>query len=286
MTPFGAKHESLADRTVLERFIKHNCKRLNKLASLRSSLGRAHMYFVTGCVKSSSWAVAAYTSPERGLFNAHEQASRSIVLQNVAKATSLEPNPEFCYRWTSKPDGTEAHCGPETLAQPSDPRTQCLFLSGYRLGRLEDPAPANGHDDPGVNVCDRDGPNGTIVNEKGGSPPHLASTPAASTSGTQLISTGTAATASQETHRSSSPYLCAFPQAEISTLTDPGQWIGNFLTSVACKSAQIENALSDLSKNVSPNRGLLVILLLLLTTYPISGHRWHQEPRILVDTRQ
>ncbi|TFK22846.1 hypothetical protein FA15DRAFT_498410 [Coprinopsis marcescibilis] len=210
VTPFGAHVDSLADRTVLEPFIKHNCRRLYQVAKNKGGIRTAPLYIVTGCVKTSSWAMAAYRTSKKRPTAAGATMAPVAKLQNVLKSQESERT-SFGYQWTSKSNGTSAHSGPNFCSSASDDRNQCLFIRGYRLSAFLDDEASSGQC---ITVAS---------DEKGSNPAHYGSV--SSLKGAESASGLFRSTA---TSNKESFQLDAMPQQRS---LNPGECINGFMSS-------------------------------------------------------
>ncbi|TFK19236.1 hypothetical protein FA15DRAFT_660064 [Coprinopsis marcescibilis] len=149
VTPFGAKSECLTDRTTLDPFIKHNCRRLYQLAKNIGGLHRASLYIVTGCVKAAKWAIAAHR--ESTATTVHGAGKPPLaMLQNLRiESRGQEVNG---FAWTMTPNGTASHYGPRFGVAPTDNCDQCIFITGYRL------TPRVSDDPRGTRYAERNSP--------------------------------------------------------------------------------------------------------------------------------
>jgi hypothetical protein len=110
----------LQNRIELRDFIIDNAASIFHYATSIRKLDNhgESLYIVTGCIKSDSWALAAYN----GLID-----PRNDVLRLVRKGS---PNPKPAYGWTTK--GTaEARSG--SSQSSGDHKDQCLFLQGFKM---------------------------------------------------------------------------------------------------------------------------------------------------------
>jgi hypothetical protein len=113
------------------------------------------LYIVSGCIKSDSWALAAYRDPAQA---PHD------VLKLVRKVTGNRADQIPTYMWTHRGTAearSDSTSTPMTLERYQR-KDQCLFLRGFKLclskdfrHRLKDAPPEFGHDS---NLKDAAGP--------------------------------------------------------------------------------------------------------------------------------
>lgn len=114
----SADLEVLQSRVELRDFIIENAQSLFQYAnSIRKLDAKGDsLYIITGCIKSDSWALAAYN----GLIDPQNDVLRLIRKGHPSSTTE--------YGWTSK--GTaEARCG----SSQNNDKDQCLFLQGFKM---------------------------------------------------------------------------------------------------------------------------------------------------------
>ncbi|RXW14961.1 hypothetical protein EST38_g10889 [Candolleomyces aberdarensis] len=140
----SADLEELESHVELRNFIIDHAAPLYEYANgIRKLDDDESLYIVTGCVKSDSWALAAYNDPVD---------PQNDVLRLFRKRSSGS-NP--IYGWTHR--GTaEARCGPgSTRESGARPKNQCLFLQGFKIAfsvafrsRMGGPSPSSSSSDP------------------------------------------------------------------------------------------------------------------------------------------
>ena len=128
----SADLDELENHIDLRDFIINNAMQLYRHANgIRRLDHTESLYFVSGCIKSDSWAIAAFNEPVD---------SPNDVLRLIQSGTtptpkdSKEAEPHLKYTWTSRATaeartGFNANRGKETYRG----KNQCLFLRGYKM---------------------------------------------------------------------------------------------------------------------------------------------------------
>jgi hypothetical protein len=110
-----AESEDFDDCVTFKDFIINNAETLYMYANSKRKLGQGEsLYFVTGCDKSKSWAIAAY-------LEAMEPPKNVLHLQWDGTE----------YDWIDQ--GTAHVCTGSTSITENEVNDQCLFLRGYKL---------------------------------------------------------------------------------------------------------------------------------------------------------
>ncbi|KAJ2937009.1 hypothetical protein H1R20_g115, partial [Candolleomyces eurysporus] len=118
----SADLEELESHVELRDFIVDHAVHLYQYANgIRKLDEEESLYIITGCIKSDSWAIAAYNDP----------ADPPNNVLRLVRTGSLSSNP--VYRWTDR--GTaEARYGPgPTRNSGAQLKNQCLFLQGFKI---------------------------------------------------------------------------------------------------------------------------------------------------------
>lgn len=126
--PEGASREDLKNEKSLEDFIKQSAESWYRYADGVGDrlIDRDSLYLVTGCMKTTSWGIATYSSAVPSPHN--------VIVFSKSLADSCEP-----YLWT-KQGGTTARTGPyldEDLDNSIPSSNQCLFIRGYKIALSE-----------------------------------------------------------------------------------------------------------------------------------------------------
>jgi hypothetical protein len=121
----SADLDELENHVDLREFIINNATQLYRYANhIRRLDNNESLYFVTGCIKSDSWALAAFNEP----VDPPNDVLRLVQSGHSSDASSSS------YAWTSR--GTsEARTGSNSNRGKDSYRgkNQCLFLRGYKM---------------------------------------------------------------------------------------------------------------------------------------------------------
>lgn len=111
--------EEVADSSAIREHIAQHAELLYKHAStIRRIADNEALYIITGCIKSESWALAAFNDPT---------TSSADVLELLKRSHVGHPSPEFI--WTERAT-SEARVGRGKTLGTKD---QSLFLRGFKL---------------------------------------------------------------------------------------------------------------------------------------------------------
>jgi hypothetical protein len=123
----SADLEELADPVALQEFIIQHAGLLYQHAnSIQRLADKDSLYIITGCIKSDSWAIAAY--------NEMMEASPELLRlkRDVSSGSQLAPD----YTWTHR-GMAEARFGSNSMTtqstQDGHGKDQALFLRGFKL---------------------------------------------------------------------------------------------------------------------------------------------------------
>ncbi|KAJ3542292.1 hypothetical protein NMY22_g3565 [Coprinellus aureogranulatus] len=137
----SAELEELEDHTYLRECIVKHAELIYKHAnSIRRIADNEALYIVTGCVKSDSWAIAAFKEPGIAPYDL-------MCLENMTH----DGNHRSTYAWTKTWNSSEARFGMSDQAGLKD---QTLFILGFKLDfsaafrRRVQRAPRQPKDDP------------------------------------------------------------------------------------------------------------------------------------------
>ncbi|TEB28192.1 hypothetical protein FA13DRAFT_1776059 [Coprinellus micaceus] len=121
-TPSSADKNEVKDPVAMQQFICTHAEAIYRLANSTTRIGAdTSLYVMSGCIKSNSWAMAAYKD---------EMSPHHATLQLVSVSPPPEQgsNLEVEYRWT-KQGLARARCGWDDTGL----RNQSLFLRGFKL---------------------------------------------------------------------------------------------------------------------------------------------------------
>lgn len=123
-----AKLEQLTNHSTLRKTLVQSAGLLYMYANSVRQIGdEESLYFITGCIKSESWALAAYRDPLPPPYDVLRLVKRPPAASQISER--IPP-----YAWTKR--GTsEARVGASEAAQVMD---QSLFLRGYKMAFSQD----------------------------------------------------------------------------------------------------------------------------------------------------
>ncbi|KAJ2914943.1 hypothetical protein MD484_g5495, partial [Candolleomyces efflorescens] len=123
----SADLENLDDPDLLRVFLTHNAGRLYEQASSMKQRSVESLYIVTGCVKSESWALAAYRDAP---------ACQALRLDKRFSDRNTSTDKGKLYDWKMRPGTGEARLWPNTTAEAASAcgeKNHTLFLRGFQL---------------------------------------------------------------------------------------------------------------------------------------------------------
>ncbi|KAJ3503000.1 hypothetical protein NMY22_g18399 [Coprinellus aureogranulatus] len=116
--------EEIRDQAALHDWLLKHIRLICKFANLKCRIGRDDsLYIVTGCIKSDSWALAAYKK-------SMEPPDHTIRLERDDM-----DDPHSLYSWTERGQHVEAR---SSKILPGGLKSQSLFLRGFKLSLSPD----------------------------------------------------------------------------------------------------------------------------------------------------